>query len=141
MPTKICPVCHTPAPLQAQFCGNCSHRFRTQFTTFAPAPTVPPAIITPAEDPSGPVKGFILSIMALFTCWVPIVGFIFALGGCVICGRCLHYQEKGISIAGMVMSIMAIIPASVILVASVMAGGLITLGGLVASRVPMPPSY
>lgn len=34
---KLCPVCRTPAPVQAQFCGTCKHQFRTP----APVPVNP----------------------------------------------------------------------------------------------------
>lgn len=30
-PQKICPHCHTPAPVSAGFCGSCGHQYRTQF--------------------------------------------------------------------------------------------------------------
>jgi len=30
-PSKICPACQQPAPLDAQFCLRCGHGFRTQF--------------------------------------------------------------------------------------------------------------
>jgi len=30
---KICPRCQQPAPIEAQFCANCKHQFRTRFTS------------------------------------------------------------------------------------------------------------
>lgn len=36
---KICPVCQTHNPLEATFCPQCGHQFRTQFPQGGPAPT------------------------------------------------------------------------------------------------------
>lgn len=43
---KICPKCRTLAPLDAQYCSNCGHKYRTQFMPpqGPPGPATPPAI-------------------------------------------------------------------------------------------------
>ncbi len=37
MLTKICPGCKAPSPINAAFCQNCGHRFRTSFAQHSAA--------------------------------------------------------------------------------------------------------
>ena len=62
------------------------------------------------------VWGFILGIIALVLCWIPIVGIILAICGVVLCGIGLSKTKsnKGLVIAGLVMSILALIVGIII---------------------------
>lgn len=59
-PEKICPKCSQRAPLDATFCANCGHQFRTRFTPpadqtiMAPPPQAAPA---PSYNPAAPASG------------------------------------------------------------------------------------
>lgn len=59
-PEKLCPKCNQRAPLDAGFCVNCGHQFRTRFaapadqTIMAPPPQAAPA---PSYNPTAPISG------------------------------------------------------------------------------------
>jgi len=50
--TKICPQCRQPVPLDAPFCAQCGHAFRTQFAQ--PGPQYPQAQYPPGQYPQNP---------------------------------------------------------------------------------------
>ena len=66
------------------------------------------------------VAGMVLGIVALvFSCCVPYITFICALVGCILSGISLakHKGGKGMAIAGLVCSIIGLVPAIIVVIA------------------------
>lgn len=93
-PEKICPKCSQRSPLDAGFCGNCQHQFRTRFTPpadqtiMAPPPMGAPAVsYNPVAAVSGPLDDTERSVSMTWT-------FI----GCVATGVVMLYGTQKLTI-------------------------------------------
>jgi hypothetical protein len=62
------------------------------------------------------IAGFILSLLALVFCWIPFLGLALAVLGIIISAMGMQKGRsfKGLAIAGLIISIVAVIPALII---------------------------
>ena len=71
------------------------------------------------------VAGFVLALIAIFLCWVPVLGWILWLLGLILSFVGVFKKPKGLAIAGLIISCIGII----LLIVLVVSAGAI-LGGL-----------
>ena len=94
-PFKLCPVCGQKHVLEAELCGSCGHRFRTQFANpaqtqaFGAAP--PPPAAFQQGYPPGPYPSpyyrpaYPQSSTSNFPLWAAfLIGLVFPVGGIVL---------------------------------------------------------
>jgi hypothetical protein len=93
----------------------------------APAPGYAPQPVfvqTPAQPGNGlGVAGFVTGLLGLIFCWVPALGIVLAVVGVILSGVGIATGKKkgastGLAIAGLVLGIIALIPAIIILAAA-----------------------
>ena len=93
---------------------------------YAPQPVF---VQVPAQPGNGlGVAGFVTGLLGLIFCWVPALGIILALLGVIMGGVGIATGKKkgasiGLAIAGLVLGIIALIPAIVILSAAASVAG------------------
>ncbi|MDM1045475.1 hypothetical protein HX004_11910 [Myroides sp. 1354] len=69
----------------------------------------PPPLQQPIEKNNMGLTGFILSIVAIVLCWVPLVGWLCWLVGLILSIVGLFRRPKGFAIAGLVISLLGFI--------------------------------
>jgi hypothetical protein len=93
---------------------------------YAPQPVF---VQAPAQPGNGlGVAGFVTGLLGLLFCWVPVLGIILALLGVIMGGVGIPQGKKkgaptGLSIAGLVLGIIALIPAIIIISAAASIAG------------------
>jgi hypothetical protein len=60
------------------------------------------------------ITGFVLGILALSLCWIPFFGLTVAVLGIVFSGIGMGRDLRGLAIAGLILSIIAVIPAIIV---------------------------
>jgi hypothetical protein len=115
-----CPRCGKELNENNRFCTNCGAALPTpsnfnEFTTVAPG--------VAKTDGSGiAVAGFVLAIIALFGGWIPFIGWLAWLLGLIF--SCIGLSKskrpddsrKGLAIAGLVISLVALVVSSLVLI-------------------------
>ena len=124
----FCNNCGAEIADGAAFCTNCgATQEATQGATVQPqAPMgygqqpVYTAQAEPDKSVGLAVAGMVLGIVALvFSCCFPYITFVCALVGCILSGVSLakHKGGKGMAVAGLVCSIIGLVPAIMVVVA------------------------
>jgi hypothetical protein len=63
------------------------------------------------------IAGFVIGFLALILCWIPFFGLIIAILGIIFSSLGMKKNLRGLAIAGLVISIIAVIPAIIITLA------------------------
>ena len=97
---------------------------------YAPQGYVQPVFVQAAAQPGNGlgVAGFVTGLLGLLFCWVPGLGIILALLGVIMGGIGIPQGKKkgaptGLAIAGLVLGVIALIPAIIIIVAAASVAG------------------
>ncbi len=118
-----CKNCGAKMEDGAVFCDWCGTKADngTQQATSGPSgnpdPYAPP--VTTVQQGNGlGVAGFVLALLALVFCWVPVLDFILWLLGLILSAIGMGKQPRGLAIAGLALSLLGII-LIIILIAAV----------------------
>lgn len=60
------------------------------------------------------LAGFILGIISVCLCWIPFLGLILSVIAIILSGLGMRAEKRGFAIAGLVLGIIALIPAVII---------------------------
>ncbi|GEM_PF-1615574 len=129
----ICNKCNASIPDDSSFCPACGSPIerheeqqayipiQTVQPTYIPVqPTMPPQMMTsyapvPVNENSkmnwAAITGFILSLIALCSFWLGLIPFIFAVTGLIFSILGAKSDKKGLAIAGIVISVVAMVIA------------------------------
>ena len=116
---KHCSKCGAEMPDFAKFCGECGNPFEEeQIVRKAPQPTVyqqplwqqqsqqqPTTVIIQSQTNGLGTAGFVVSLIGLFTFYIPIFGFIIWFIGSSLSYYGRKKEPKGLAIAGTIISL------------------------------------
>lgn len=143
----FCPKCGTKNEDGAAFCGSCGSALGTQA---APAQNPAPVsasieshesanggqvttvnIQAPAAAKNGlGTAGFVLALLGIFLCWVPVLGWILWILGALLSIIGVFKKPKGLAIAGVIISFIDVIILLLVIGGCAAAGGtMMMLGG------------
>jgi len=67
------------------------------------------------------IAGFVLALISFIFCWVPIAGIVLGIMGIIFSSKSMKSKKRGLSIAGLIISIFSLVLAIVILIAFITA--------------------
>ena len=98
---KKCPYCGGEIPEEAQKCKHCGEWITP------PAQPVQQVVVNQVEPQSSNgigIAGFVISLVCIFLCWIPILNFIVWLPGMILSLIGIFKKPRGLAIAGLVIS-------------------------------------
>lgn len=106
---KRCPQCGAVVNLQAKFCENCAHAFRTDFVNrtqvISPQPPAPREF-----EPGYPIVALMMALFSIVVAYFePALAFIIALGALVFSG----VKLRGVSAWAVVLSLLVIVAVAI----------------------------
>ena len=106
-----CNACGAQNAQGARFCVKCGASLADGQP--APAQEAPATIVNnvtvPAKGNGIGTAGFVCALVAVFTCWIPVLGWILWLVGAVLSVVGIFRQPRGLAIAGTVISFIDLI--------------------------------
>ena len=118
----FCNNCGAELSADTKFCPSCG----TSITGVNPQAQQPTPVVVQIQQPSRPIDnrkgpgpgiaGFIIGLLSLFVCWIPIVGFFPALIAFIlgIAGASKKRRKRGFGIWGIVLSVISILVCALI---------------------------
>ena len=111
-----CNSCGTENANGAKFCVKCGSSLAAAQAAPAAAQagqatptTIVNNVVAPTKGNGIGVAGFVCALVAVFTCWIPILGWILWLVGAILSVVGIFREPRGLAIAGTVISFIDII--------------------------------